>query len=67
MNNRIKKADCLLSNKHIVNKRLPIYRTIYTKYGNAWSRPIIPIDWSDLIVGHVFNRLVLNMPILVCP
>jgi hypothetical protein len=26
----IKQADCLLSNKHIVNGQLPIYRAIYT-------------------------------------
>jgi hypothetical protein len=49
---RIKKADCLLSNKHIVNEQLPIYlsiyRVIYTQYAHALSRPIILIDWSDL-------------------
>jgi hypothetical protein len=56
--NRIKKADRLLSNKHIVNKQLLIYRAIYTQYGSASLRPIIPIDWSDLIVGRLFNRLV---------
>jgi hypothetical protein len=46
--NRIKQADRLLSNKHIVNEQLPIYRAIYTQYANASSRPVILIDWSDL-------------------
>jgi hypothetical protein len=61
------KADRLLLNKHIVNKQLPIYRAIYKQHGNASSRPIIPIVWSDLIVGHVFDRLVWNIPIFVYP
>jgi hypothetical protein len=37
-----------LSNKHIINEQLPIYRAIYTQYANASLRPIILIDWSDL-------------------
>jgi hypothetical protein len=41
-------SNRLLSNKHIVNEQLPIYRAIYTQYANASSRPIILIDWSDL-------------------
>jgi hypothetical protein len=45
---RIKQADRLLSNKHMVNEQLPIYRAIYTQYANASSRPIILIGWSDL-------------------
>ena len=45
---RIKQADRLLSNKHIVNEQLPIYRAIYTQYANASLRPVILIDWSDL-------------------
>ncbi|WJG09733.1 IS4 family transposase [Aliiglaciecola sp. LCG003] len=45
---RIKQADRLLSNKHIINEQLPIYQAIYTQYTNASSRPIILIDWSDL-------------------
>jgi hypothetical protein len=53
---RIKQADRLLSNKHIVNEQLPtylptylpIYQAIYTRYANASSRPIILIDWLDL-------------------
>ncbi|MEP1445561.1 MAG: hypothetical protein ABJK37_05510 [Paraglaciecola sp.] len=45
---RIKRADRLLSNKHIVNEQLSIYRAIYTQYASASSRPIILIDWSDL-------------------
>jgi hypothetical protein len=54
--NRIKQADRLLSNKHLVNEQLPtylptylpIYQAIYTRYANASSRPIILIDWWDL-------------------
>ena len=45
---RIKQADRLLSNKHIVNEQIPIYRAIYTQYANASLRPVILIDWSDL-------------------
>jgi hypothetical protein len=29
--NLIKQADCLLSNKHVVNEQLPIYRAICTQ------------------------------------
>ncbi len=46
--NRIKQADRLLSNKHLVNEQLPIYQAMYTQYANASSRPIILINWSDL-------------------
>jgi hypothetical protein len=45
---RIKQADRLLSNKHILNETLPIYRTIYKQFASASLRPIILIDWSDL-------------------
>jgi hypothetical protein len=45
---RIKQADRLLSNKHILNETLSIYRTIYKQFASASLRPIILIDWSDL-------------------
>ncbi|WP_226991100.1 hypothetical protein [Paraglaciecola psychrophila] len=46
--NLIKQADRLLSNKHVVNEQLPIYRAICTQYTNASSRSIILINWSEL-------------------
>ena len=45
---RIKQADRLLSNKHILDETLSIYRAIYKQFASATSRPIILIDWSDL-------------------
>ena len=45
---RIKRADRLLSNKHIRNETFPIYHAIYEQFGGASTRPIILIDWSDL-------------------
>jgi hypothetical protein len=45
---RIKQADRLLSNKHILGEALSIYKVIYKQFASASSRPIILIDWSDL-------------------
>jgi hypothetical protein len=45
---RIKQADRLLSNKHILEEALSIYKVIYKQFASASSRPIILIDWSDL-------------------
>jgi hypothetical protein len=53
--NLIKQADCLLSNKHVVNEQLPIYRAICTQYANASSRSIILINWSELDTYKVNN------------
>jgi hypothetical protein len=48
----------LLSNKHVANEQLPIYRAIYTQYANTSSRPIILINWSDLDM-HKVKQLIL--------
>jgi hypothetical protein len=45
---RIKQADRLLSNRHILNETLSIYRAIYKQFASASLRLIILIDWSDL-------------------
>jgi hypothetical protein len=45
---RIKRADRVLSNKHILDETLSIYRTIYKQLASVSSRPIIVLDWSDL-------------------
>ncbi|MFT6412955.1 MAG: hypothetical protein ACJASI_001066 [Glaciecola sp.] len=54
---RIKQADHLLSNKHIVNEQLLFYRVIYTQYANASSCPIILINWLDLDTHKGCNLL----------
>jgi hypothetical protein len=43
---RIKQADRLLSNRHILNETLSIYRAIYKQLASASLRPIILINWS---------------------
>lgn len=45
---RIKRADRLLSNRHIQQEMGTIYQALYTQFGSASLRPVILIDWSDL-------------------
>lgn len=45
---RIKRADRLLSNKHVQSDALTIYGALYNQFVGNSLRPIILIDWSDL-------------------
>ena len=44
----IKRADRLLSNTHLHQETLSIYRTLCHQLVGAQTRPIILIDWSDM-------------------
>jgi hypothetical protein len=54
---RIMQADRLLSNKHIFDETLSIYRAVYKQFAGATSRPVILIDWSDLDMHKGFFLL----------
>ena len=44
----IKRADRLLSNSHLHQERLPIYRSLCHQLIRSQTRPVILIDWSDM-------------------
>ncbi len=45
----IKCTDRLLSNTHLHQERMPLYQTLcYTLCSNL-SRPVILVDWSDIV------------------
>ena len=44
----IKRADRLLSNSHLHQERLSIYRSLCHQLIGAQTRPVILIDWSDM-------------------
>ena len=45
---RIKRADRLLSNPHLVSETPLIYASICQLFSGNTTRPVISIDWSDL-------------------
>ena len=45
---RIKRADRLLSNPHLLSETPFIYASICQLFCSSTSRPVISIDWSDL-------------------
>ena len=45
---RIKRADRLLSNPHLLSETPFIYASICQLFCGSTSRPVISIDWSDL-------------------
>ncbi|WP_232380254.1 hypothetical protein [Alteromonas macleodii] len=45
---RIKRADRLLSNSHLLTETPFIYASICQLFCGSTSRPVISIDWSDL-------------------
>merc|ERR1712146_566656 len=44
---RIKRADRLLSNSHLLSETPLIYASICQLFCSSTSRPVISIDWSD--------------------
>ncbi len=48
---RIKRADRLLSNRHLHNERLGIYTALCRRLLVGITRPVISVDWSNLDRG----------------
>ncbi len=61
LRHRIKRCDRLLSNPHLLNERVAVYRALTQRVLQGRSRVAIIIDWSDLlrdISEHVLRAAV---------
>ena len=48
---RIKRADRLLSNRHLLSERVGLYQTLARRVIGSTTRPLISVDWSNLDDG----------------
>jgi hypothetical protein len=48
---RIKRADRLLSNRHLLSERLGLYQTLARRVIGSTTRPLFSVDWSNLDDG----------------
>ena len=49
LRHRIKRCDRLLSNAHLANERIMVYRALSHRVLEGQSQPCIIVDWSDLL------------------
>lgn len=59
----IKRADRLLSNKHLHSERLGIYEAVSRELLGAMRQPVILIDWSDIDGRREFFLLRASTPV----